>query len=57
MCWRIAITVSAAAHNAGMHPIMVPDILQPDDEIRSLCEAVAASLDEAKDYLDHVING
>ena len=41
-----------AAHSAGMHPIMVPDIKQPDDEIRSLAEVVLPSLFEVKDYLE-----
>ena len=33
-----------AAHAGGMHPVMVPDILQPTDEIKALCEAVMTSL-------------
>ncbi len=33
-----------AAHAGGMHPVMVPDILQPTDEIKTLCEAVMTSL-------------
>ena len=41
-----------AAHAAGAHPIMVPDILQPDDEIRGLAEAVLPSLIEVKAYLE-----
>lgn len=41
-----------AAHASGAHPIMVPDILQPDDEIRGLAEVVLPSLIEVKDYLD-----
>lgn len=40
-----------AAHAAGMHPIMVPDILQPDDEIRGMAEAVLPSLFAVRDYL------
>ena len=41
-----------AAHAAGMHPIMVPDILQPDKEIRRLSEVVLPSLFEVKEYLE-----
>ena len=41
-----------AAHAAGMHPIMVPDILQPDEEIRGLAEVVLPSLFEVKEYLE-----
>lgn len=40
-----------AAHAAGMHPVMVPDILQPDDEIKGLAQVVLPSLLEVKDYL------
>ncbi len=41
-----------AARAAGAHPIMVPDILQPDDEIRGLAEAVLPSLIDVKAYLE-----
>ena len=41
-----------AAHAAGMHPIMVPDILQPDEEIREKAEVVLPSLFEVKEYLE-----
>lgn len=40
-----------AAHAAGMHAIMVPDILQPDDEINGLAEVVLPSLFEVREYL------
>ena len=40
-----------AAHHVGMHPIMVPDILQPDDQIAAMCEAVLPHLNAAKEYL------
>ena len=40
-----------AAHNAGMRPIMVPDLLQPDEEIRNLAETVLPNLTEAAEYL------
>ena len=43
------------AHNAGMHPIMVPDILQPDEEILALAETVLPDLKEAKEYLEGLI--
>ena len=41
-----------AAHASGAHPIMVPDILQPDDEIRGLADVVLPSLFEVKEYLE-----
>jgi len=44
-----------AAHAAGMHPIMVPDILQPDEEIRGLAEAVLPSLFEVKEFFEDII--
>ena len=43
-----------AAHAAGMRPLMVPDILQPDEEIRSLAEAVLPSLFDVKRYLEEL---
>ena len=44
------------AHNAGMRPIMVPDILQPDDEIKGMAEIVLPDLHEVVLYLDKVID-
>ena len=40
-----------AAYAAGGFPIMVPDILQPNDEIRGLAGEVLGSLIEVRDYL------
>ena len=40
-----------AAHAAGGFSIMVPDILQPDEEISRLAGIVLGSLFEARDYL------
>ena len=40
-----------AAHRAGMHPIMVPDMQQPDDDMRRLAEVIVENLPEAMDYL------
>ena len=40
-----------AAYRAGMHPVMVPDMQQPTDEIRRLAEAVVENLLVAMDYL------
>ena len=44
------------AHNAGMHPIMVPDILQPDGEIKAIAEAVLPDLNAAQDYLKRIMD-
>jgi HAD superfamily hydrolase (TIGR01509 family) len=35
-----------AAHAAGMMPIMVPDLIQPSDEVRALCVRVVPDLHE-----------
>ena len=40
-----------AASAAGMKPLMVPDLLQPDDEIRALAWKVFPSLKEVLAYL------
>ena len=40
-----------AAAGAGMHPIMIPDMLPPTDEMHELAEKIFPSLPEAKDYL------
>lgn len=40
-----------AAHSAGMIPLMVPDLLSPDDEIRSLAKLIMPSLYEVRDYI------
>ena len=37
-----------AAHGAGMQTVMVPDLLQPSDEIRQLCHAIMDSLHDVR---------
>ncbi len=44
-----------AAHDAGMVPIMVPDLLQPDEEIRAYAYAVVPTLDDAKGIIADLI--
>lgn len=53
-CWVIEDSYNGirCAHNAGMHPLMVPDLLQPDEEIRPLCEAVFPDLMGVIGYLE-----
>ena len=41
-----------AAAAAGMHPIMVPDLLEVTEEMQELAETVCPTLYEAIDYLD-----
>lgn len=40
-----------AAHAAGAQPIMIPDTMQPTDEIRTLCAHVLTRLDEVIELL------
>ena len=40
-----------AARAAGMRPLMVPDLLPPDEEMRTTAEAILPSLTEVIDYL------
>ncbi len=40
-----------AAYNGNLKPIMVPDLLAANEEMRSLAEAVLESLDDAAAYL------
>ena len=46
-----------AAHTAKMIPIMVPDLSEPTDEIRSLAHAVVPSLHEAKREIEKLLTG
>lgn len=41
-----------AANAAGMHPVMVPDLLEPDDEIKALYEEIFPSLVEVRKYFE-----
>ena len=40
-----------AACAGGMHPIMVPDMLEPDEEMKEKAEVIVKDLFEAKAYL------
>lgn len=41
-----------AAHRAGARPVMVPDLTQPDGELRALCAAVVPALSDVIPLLD-----
>lgn len=43
-----SLTGVRAAHAAGMQTIMVPDLIQPSDEIRGLCAAVLPNFHELR---------
>ncbi len=40
-----------SAHSAGMHPIMVPDLAPPTEEMQQLAEAILPSLKEVMEYI------
>lgn len=40
-----------SASRAGCHPIMIPDLSQPDEELLKICDGVFISLDKVIDYL------
>lgn len=42
-----------AAAAAGMHSIMIPDLQEPDEEMRRLAEVILRDLREAQAYLAH----
>ena len=44
-----------AAHAAGMHPIMVPDIVPPDEDLSALTERIFPSLYEVLAYLKTIL--
>lgn len=41
-----------AAHAAGMMPVMVPDLLEPTEEIRAICVRIALDLHEVRTLLE-----
>ena len=67
-CKRMGITPESAygvedsyngmrsLHAAGLHPIMVPDLLEPNEEMQSLAEIILPDLLEVRDYLKNVWN-
>jgi len=46
-----------AAGAAGMIPVMVPDLVEPTDEIRSITRFIVPSLDEAKAFIARLLDG
>ncbi len=43
-----------AAVNGNIPVVMVPDLKQPDEQIRSICTAVRKDLIEVRDYIANV---
>lgn len=52
-CYVFEDSVSGilAAHAGGMTPVMIPDLLQPDEEIRKICAGVYPTLSAAADAI------
>ena len=46
-----------AAHAAGTHALMVPDLIPPDDEMREKAEVILQDLLAARDFLLDRIGG
>lgn len=44
-----------AAHTAGMHPIMVPDLMEPTEEMKSLAEQILGSLCAVQEFLQESV--
>ena len=40
-----------SAHAAGMHTVMVPDMIPPDEEMKRLSRVILKDLPEVLDYL------
>ena len=51
----IAWGIARALHAAGMHPIMVPDLLEPTKEMHMLATQILPSLTAVRDYLDQAL--
>ncbi|MCR5848596.1 MAG: HAD family phosphatase [Lachnospiraceae bacterium] len=43
-----------AAHSAGAMPLMVPDLIEPNEEISALCHKIFKDLTEVRDYLAEI---
>lgn len=46
-----------SAYNAGMHPVMVPDLLPATEEMHSLSDAVFEDLFQVKEYFEKMFEG
>lgn len=46
-----------SAHSAGLHPVMVPDMMPATEEMRDLSDAVFEDLFQVKEYLAKVLKG
>lgn len=46
-----------SAHSAGLHPVMVPDMLPATEEMRELSDAVFEDLFRVKEYFEKMLKG
>ena len=44
-----------AAHEGGLHPIMVPDLLPANEKMKALAEIILKDLLEVKDYCEKLL--
>lgn len=44
-----------ALKSAGMHPVMVPDLAEPTEEMEALAECILPSLYEVREYLKKIL--
>lgn len=43
-----------SAYRAGCHPVMIPDLSEPDEDLLKICDARLDSLDKVIDYLKNI---
>ncbi|MCB8823515.1 HAD family hydrolase [Microvirga rosea] len=56
-CWALEDSYNGvrSAHAAGMATIMIPDLLQPTEEISSLCVAVMPTLQTVRELVERTL--
>jgi len=45
-----------SAYRAGMKPVMVPDMLAPDEEMKTLSLVICKDLTELRNYFETTVN-
>ena len=45
-----------AAYAAGAKPLMVPDMIEPDEEIEKLCHKIFVNLHEVRDFFASILH-
>lgn len=44
-----------SAHSAGLHPVMVPDMMPATEEMRDLSEAIFGDLFQVREYFEKML--